>query len=354
MIESFRLGIVPFDCVQHFTFCREEQTHQVNAWLRDAFGTTYCVVGEYGSGKTHFLNFLRDVLVHGGYAVAYACTNPSETPFHRPKRVFAEFARNLRYLSPKTHALSGFREFLREARAAGGLSDHVYFRHISSDSEESLWDWIECCERYGGAGGVAVPTLYDYSTAANVYTYLLSGLGHAASEILGLKGLVLLFDEAEWMGKAASREQLMKGRNFVEAVIRVASGDYRLSAPPSSNESGLTYARHSRRVPFLYKTPPHLQLVFAFTDRAVFRELDAFGKAQEIPLAHLSNSQLRMVLAHLCGIYDEAYPGFSTANLGRPEPRFFKVLEDAVPGSTRKIIKGLIEYLDLRRWAAQQ
>lgn len=57
MIEAFRLGIVPYDCVDDFTFGRDTEISQIRKWLLSPEGALF-VTGEYGSGKTHLMHYI--------------------------------------------------------------------------------------------------------------------------------------------------------------------------------------------------------------------------------------------------------------------------------------------------------
>ena len=86
---------------------------------------------------------------------------------------------------------------------------------------EDLWDWIEARESRAKPWGFfsLLPGLYDYSTAANIYCYLLSSLGWASREVLGLKGLLLVFDEAETVEMNFYSQQAQNSRNFLRSLI---------------------------------------------------------------------------------------------------------------------------------------
>jgi hypothetical protein len=349
MIEAFRCGIVPHDCVQDFTFGRDHEIQQLMEWLRDPDKSTLLLVGEYGTGKTHLLDYTYWYALHENFAAARVEMDPNEAPFHKPKRVYARLIQTFRFRSKTDGQFKGFRDFLKETLASGAFKDHEYFRHlIGRTSEENLWDWIEAREAGGKPPDYSqlpspdysqLPSMYDFSTAANIYCYLLSALGWAARKILGLSGLLLIFDEAEALD-ISYYYQLEKGRNFLRALIRTAKDDAQLLEPPYRSNTGLGYCgRRGQYIPFLYRQPSGLKLLFAFA-QARF-EIDG----ARIDLQPLSDAALKEVFKHICLLYNSAYE-FLEEDL--TIDRIFKRVT-AQGGRTRLFVKGAVEALDLAR-----
>jgi len=344
MIEAFRCGIVPHDCVQDFTFGRDHEIQQLMEWLRDPDKSTLLLVGEYGTGKTHLLDYTYWYALHENFAAARVEMDPNEAPFHKPKRVYARLVQTFRFRSKTDGQFKGFRDFLKETLASGAFKDHEYFRHlIGRTSEENLWDWIEAREAGGKPPDYSqLPSMYDFSTAANIYCYLLSALGWAARNILGLSGLLLVFDEAEALDMPYYQYyhyQFKKGLNFLNALVGTARGDAQLLKPPDSMNTGLDFCRFGSHIPFLYCQPSGLQLLFAFAQARV--KIDG----ARIDLQPLSDAVLKEVFEHICLLYDDAYE-FLEEDL--TIDRIFKRVT-AQGGRTRLFVKGAVEALDLAR-----
>lgn len=161
MIEAFRLGIVPYDCVEDFTFGRDGETHDLLKWLREPTASSLFMVGEHGTGKSHLLHYVYWRALQEGFAVAHVEMDPNETPFRKPKRVYRRLVETLRYRPGKKGQTRGFRDFLRAVLAEGAFRDHTYFRHLSrTTSDEKLWSWIEAQESIvrPGIGGTSGAT----------------------------------------------------------------------------------------------------------------------------------------------------------------------------------------------------
>ena len=348
LIEALRLGIVPYQHVEDFTFGRKREMEKLRKWLGAPSKGTLRVVGEYGTGKSHLLGYARGRALLDGFAVASVDMDPNENPFHKPKRVYARLVQSFRYISRVDNRVRGFRDFLQEALEAGFLNDHRYFSRLVQPDDD-LWNWIEARE----AAPRPVPaydpkykrylSLFDYSTAANIYCYLISALGWAAREALGLRGLLLLFDEAETIGARFHPYQSRRGRHFITALTRMAGNNRRLVKLPGN--SGLPYARHANDIPFLYRIPCGVKLLFAFASDYDLYRISELKRAPRLELESLSVQALRDVFEQVCKFYRDAYDlggNFNTSRL------FASV--NSSKNHTRTFVKGSVEALDWARF----
>ncbi len=69
--------------------------YYLSSYLQDGGATYKMVVGDYGSGKSHFLYCLRDIAWNRGFAVAKVDLSPVETPYNDQRLVYAAVAHNL-------------------------------------------------------------------------------------------------------------------------------------------------------------------------------------------------------------------------------------------------------------------
>ena len=347
MIEAFRLGIVPQDLVDTFTFGRDREIKAIVDWLAGD-DPTLILLGEYGAGKTHLLQHAFGKALREGFAVTSVQIDPAEAPFHNPKRVYRQIVRNLRYGEPGDS--KGFRDFLKKALNKGGLLDHRYFRLLlhSTPSDGAYWEWIEASESAPRPylwRSDELPGLYDYSTAGNVYCNLISALGWAAVNALDLKGLVILFDEAEAIDASYwNSYQSERADNFLRALLLTASNRRSLVGYPW--ESGLTYCQvgAAAYTPFLYRVPSGLKLIFAFTPTAGLHRIRELRTVERVELEALDRSSLKQVFEGVRRLYGTAYP--SAADGSRAT--FAQVAEHA--GGTRLFVKASVEALDLARF----
>lgn len=72
----------------------------LTSYLQDGGAAFKMVVGDYGSGKSHFLYCLRDIAWERNFAVAKVDLSPTETPYNDQKRVYQAVANNLLWHEP--------------------------------------------------------------------------------------------------------------------------------------------------------------------------------------------------------------------------------------------------------------
>lgn len=206
-------------------------------------------------------------------------------------------------------------------------------------NDDMFWEWIEGREVKKIN---LVPTLYKSFTAANVYCYLLSSYGWAATQ-LGLRGLLLIFDEAETVAMSHSSYQDEKSKNFIGSLIGTARNNENLLRNPYF--SGLDYCGigEGASIPFLYKKPSGLKLLFAFT--SLEWNNVKIKDTPKLNLTHLSIEHMGEVFAHVCRLYEEAYE-FKLNS--QDSEKVFKILINKNL-TTRFFVKGSVEGLDLLR-----
>lgn len=347
-IEALRLGIVPQDQIDAFTFGRDDEISKMKDWLLYECDAVRIVLGEYGSGKSHFLNYVYWQALRLGYAVARVELDMNEVAFHRPKRMYARISRTLQYRSSRDSKLQSFNDFVRETLSLGGLQDHHYFRHMAGNTHRvSYWNWIQGVEatRPWEPGQFFignVPALHDAQKAANIYCYLISALGHAAQNYLGLRGLLVLVDEAETVDSSYGY-QLQKGTNFLRALLRTASNDKKLLESPRKTDLEHSAQSDARDVPFLYTEPAGLKIVLAFTETSFVEQLKQYTS---ISLARIPGSALRDTLSLISSTYGDAY------NVGIDKQQLEHIWKFALRKGRhmRSFVKSSVEAFDLLRW----
>lgn len=72
----------------------------LSSYLQDGGAAYKMVVGDYGSGKSHFLYCLRDLAWEHNFAVAKVDLSPVETPYNDQRRVYEAVANNLIWHEP--------------------------------------------------------------------------------------------------------------------------------------------------------------------------------------------------------------------------------------------------------------
>ena len=365
MIEAFRLGIVPHQDVESFTFGREKPIAVLDealANLARGQGDVFMVEGEYGSGKTHLLEYVHHRALASGMVTSLVQFDPAEVSPHRPKRVYREVVHNLRYIKDATE--HGFRDLLRSGTALD-MKDHVFLGPVlaklgridaGQQQSEVFWQWIEgeSTKEYATEqkspfrvkGGQRIPALYDFSTAADLYSNILSGLSWMARE-LGMKGLVLLVDEAETVTHLWDIMYLAKSVNFMDGLVRTAQND-----PDLKRINDRMVHNQVRPVPYVYRDPS-LLLVFATTpspyDYAYIKLANRIK--HRVELEPLEDKALLDAFSTMVMIYRRAYPNFTISDLD--QKRLLREASRRNIEGVRAFIKFSIEALDVTRLRAQ-
>jgi len=358
LIESFRLGIVPERLVTGWTVGREDEVGFIRRWLEMESEGIMVLEGAYGSGKSHLLLYLREKALEMGYAVAYAGFDPSEASAAFPKRTYRKIAGGFQARIGGEEI--GFREYIDRTARDGSddtLEDHPYLGPVmrkvrSGMMRERDWEWLE------GRSGVrgSLGSLYDYTTTANIYCNILSGLGHAASTVLGLKGFIILLDEAETTSSLYYSYQYARGLNFFKGLSMVANDDSvllteeieRSNGVTRGRETGLIYSGH-QPIPFIYRISSFLKVVFSLTPGSL---VDLFFHWRDstpiLPLENLGPNDLELIfrkfVRHYCGVFDFRLKG------GFQESDLFDLLRPHLHAPVRTFIKGMTELLDHLRF----
>ncbi|KAF5414245.1 MAG: hypothetical protein C5S48_09505 [Candidatus Methanogaster sp.] len=351
IIEALRLGIVPHGQVDEFTFGRDYAIGQIKEWLSRTDHGHLILAGSYGVGKTHLLDYVYSSALKQNRAVAMVELDPSELPLHKPKAIYEAIICSFKF---RTHN-GGFREFLREIAASPNwyaLQEHEYLGTViekirAGEDDEYIYEWIE-------GESPHKPQMYNYSTCGNIYCYILSGIGWAAKNILGLDGFLVMFDEAESVDSFwHTSYQNNKSWNFLNGLVLASSDDpvslkevsmnkfykHRLYKGWWGHYSDLQYCGHSR-MPFTWKVPCNLKILFAFTPDDEMFEIEPLKSAWKLEIGSIGTSYFENISEKIVSLYSLAYDFHADS----------RVFEYVPKDNTRRFIKGLVESLDLTRF----
>ncbi len=378
MIEAFKLGIVPGEDVPHFTFGRDKQIQFVKETLKDLArgGTALLVEGPYGSGKTHFASYIEYLALQQGFAVARADLDPVEVSPYKPKRIYRALMSTLRWPRPDGE-VGNFDDAFETLLIPSDIDmdDHHYFRifyrirkrNPSNAQIASLKAWLsgELFDR-GDLDRLRIPglpLLYDHTTAADHLCYLLTGWSIFFKKH-HLKGLLLIFDEAETVFNYAHRFEKHRGMNTLRGLIDVALGrrETLRSRPLHFDPHQRCYLDESGHVhsgikplPYAYQLPAYLGVIFTVTpvvDTWYARLKALVPETRHLVLWNLVTDDYREILAYVVRLYQSIYP---EVNLKTPEREsLFQSLksllwEGTEPPNPRRFLKALLEALEIRR-----
>jgi hypothetical protein len=322
ILEAFRMGIVPHQDIELFTFGRENEIEILKRGLNNLKNgiSDVCVIeGSYGSGKSHLLEYFRHLALKEGFATTYCELHVQETPPFRPKKVYHELVYNLHYI--RDNYDYSFRDILKEATEKLKITDHCFFTPVLKrvkeidgfdPQSEVFYQWIEGestkdyatskFSPYRVRGGQAIPALYDFSTAADFYSYILSGLSYIVRK-LNLGGLVMIIDEFEEVTHIWNYELYKRGLNFMNGLIGVSLNDGELRKVDYS-----MMHNQVRPTPYAYKEP-YIFLVLATTPLKDLKFTDEIRN--KISLRKFNLSDFEFIFGKLLGTYRSAYKDFN-------------------------------------------
>jgi|APCry1669189070_1035195.scaffolds.fasta_scaffold01337_4 P-loop Domain of unknown function (DUF2791) len=234
--------------------------HYLGSYLADGGAVFKLVVGDYGSGKSHFLYCVRDRAWERNFAVSKVDLSPKESPYDDQRRVYAAVASNIIWhelgsLGEDEHGLTRFLEgTLRRLAAPHGLDledaeatelpeIHALLQTITTtpiDSlsfqkavvgylnallrgqerrQESLGRWLHgeevSPEDSRDLRSIGVTEKINKNNAFKMLRSLCQ-----AVRALGYTGLALLFDEGDRMLSVGGRSEKVATDNLREVIDR--------------------------------------------------------------------------------------------------------------------------------------
>ncbi len=282
-LEALRMGIVPLQDAETLTIGLEaERVTLDRAFDRseESSGDVLAVIGDYGYGKSHFIELAARRGLRDDFVIASASLDLVEVPPSKAHKIYEALVTSLRYpdtpqrgLLPliqraleKPGVISEFERLCpREAKDCPITAALLALQDCPSQTAfEATVQWLS-----GQAKAIAdmktcfkkPPRLYVLGETARQYSYLLTGLSLLAT-LVGYKGLVILIDESEHYSllRANQRE---RADSFFKAMIISALGlnNGRLNAKDIPENQKAEY-------PLMFSSEPHLFFLFALTESA--------------------------------------------------------------------------------------
>ncbi len=383
-LEALRMGVVPPQGCELYTVGRDKEIELIRADLRQASqqGAIRVFLGDYGTGKTHLLDYIEAVALQMGYVVGRVVLDGHEVAPSHPKRVYRALIRSLRYPTDSRRGLLPLLEaFVKSERQSffeppshgdykGDYHYYLspvaaYFRELNNYKDDNLrqllLDWIEGYPTESNrelevelrnATGLREYRLYaltEYRTWAHIYAYIVGGISFWA-KWCGFKGLVVLFDEAEFYAVLSSEGQEFAERLFGYYAAAAIGGDsvcFDLERAPRGG-----HAIH-RSFPPIYKARQPLYCVFAMTNDPygikVLRSILPENYFTVLSALELADYQL--LCRKVVDLYQQGYPELEVGEqvqnpLGKV---VFNGVESGVFSNPRQVLKFVIEVLDFTR-----
>ena len=194
-----------------------------------------CIIGDYGFGKSHFVELAARRALRENYVVMTASLDLLEAPPNKPYSVYHSLVHSTRYpdtneegLAPLLQKASKSPASTREMTALSPIPDRCPLALglnalLDSNSQVVLDDIIGWLS--GDIHPVKglkpyikkLPRLYKTGQTARLYTYMLTGLSKLAT-LLGYSGLALLIDESEHYSLLPAKQRV-RADSFFTAMI---------------------------------------------------------------------------------------------------------------------------------------
>jgi len=95
-LEDLRKGIPPTGLLEHFTVGRKTEIQWLDDHLVDDESYSLLLKANYGSGKSHLLQLIREKALNAGFAVSLVVLDAkSGVRFNRMDQIFGRILRNL-------------------------------------------------------------------------------------------------------------------------------------------------------------------------------------------------------------------------------------------------------------------
>jgi hypothetical protein len=281
-LEALRLGIVPVQDVETLTIGLEAERVSLDRALarsKERGGDAMAVIGDYGFGKSHFVELAARRALRENCLVASASLDLVEVPPGKANEIYGALVRSLRYPDSDERGLA---PLLRRAAATPGIAEQLAARSPRETKDDPLvaavaaltdcpsqvaFDdtvlWLSGLLRVPSADMKSClkkpPRLFLTGEVARQYSYLLTAISVLAT-MLGYSGLVVLIDESEHYSLLRATQ---RGRAdaFFKAMIYAALGQAGSRVDPKS----IPY--HSKaEYELSFASSPHLFFLFALTE----------------------------------------------------------------------------------------
>ena len=295
--EAVNLGVVPPDSSSLIEMSIAGAT--ISDEIRQSLdavkhkGLCKVVFGDYGTGKSHYLNLVRATAQKSGWVVSYLEFDPKSVDPAKPHLVYREIMSNLIFPKREDGSIThGFLGLVKEIRAQWHLIRELpYFKknpwyrygldalQFHPHSEET--DYVSACTWLAGgsflltgAGSIRtlargtsvkptwIPNMPKMKETAEIYVYHLVVINEIC-RTLGYKGLLIILDEAEHVrGFSVLRRE--RANNFFDVLAR--------SAHLPLGEGAPSRCDYDFQIPEYWNQGPHFGLFVGLTEGNTFED----------------------------------------------------------------------------------
>jgi len=247
VIEALRSGIPSRAIGVYFGGARTELLAEMSLWLNESTGSGKIITGNYGEGKTHLLNTVFSMAQKKNMAVS-AVTLSRETPFNNLYQVYQKIAQNT-YLPDREQP--GFDHLIEKLSprnmtelqlfAAKGLqTDKLYYllrAYSNTDNPEIRFPLLADLQGdfiainplkkiYREIFAERVVFSANFVKSRHIWDYYL--FLSRLFTLSGLQGWVILFDEAENIGRLGRKSRFSAYANMAQFLRAESSNIHTL------------------------------------------------------------------------------------------------------------------------------
>ncbi|MBF6612775.1 MAG: DUF2791 family P-loop domain-containing protein [Chloroflexi bacterium] len=282
-LEALRVGVVPVQDAETLTIGLEAEQVTLERALarsRERSGDALAVIGDYGFGKSHFIELAARRGLRENFLVASASLDLVEVPPGKAHKIYEALVTSLRYPDTEERGLLPLiNRALENPSAIAWLVEACPREPKNCPLASALLALQDCASQLafdqivqwlsGQAKPQAEmrsclkkpPPMYVTGETARQYSYMLTGISTLAT-LLGYSGLAVLIDESEHYSllRTTQRE---RADAFFKAMVVSALGlnNGRIDARTIPDNPRSEY-------PVSYVSEPHLLFLFALTESA--------------------------------------------------------------------------------------
>lgn len=280
-LEALRVGIVPVQDAETLTIGLEAERVTLDRALdrsREHGGDVLAVIGDYGFGKSHFIELAARRGLRENFLVASASLDLVEVPPGKAPKIYEALCASLRYPDTSHH---GLEPLLKKAVETPGVIEqfallcprnpdecpltaalHALVDCPSQSAFDEIVQWLSGQARPMAEMKTCLkkpPRLYVTGETARQYAYLLTGISTLA-RLLGYSGLAVLIDESEHYSLLRATQR-QRADSFFKAMIVCALGlnNGRIDGRDIPDNTHAEY-------PLMFASDPHLFFLFALTE----------------------------------------------------------------------------------------
>ncbi len=283
-LEALRVGVVPVQDAEHLTIGLEAEKVTLDRAIdraRERDGDALAIIGDYGYGKSHFIELAARRALRSDFIVASASLDLIEVPPGKAHKIYESLIASLRYpdlpgqggLAPLLQKAldqpSVVRQFLERCPIEVSLcplsSALIALQDCPSQAAfDEIVLWLSGQVKAANLTEMKVclkkpPRLALNGENTRQYSYLLSAISTLA-RLLDYSGMTLLIDESEHYSTLNSTQR-QRADSFFKALIACALGSNSGRVQPDD------IPQHPRAdYPVVFTAESHLLFMFALTE----------------------------------------------------------------------------------------